>query len=255
MSQLNRVLGGALLALTLLSGQMARADDEKTVNLLVKPKLGHVTHKNTVIKTSVMGMDIVVNQNSKDTVKEVKENGDVVVEIVDEGSTLNVGGMDRDQPMAPPRTITRDKFGKVKEYKSEDIAGFMTPEVSRLLSMIATSLLTDKLVKANDTWQTELDNPAVKEKKVTVKDTFLGIDKIDGKDYWKIKQTAEAAVDTDGGKMNYEITEWINPVDGEAFKIDGVIKDVPTQVGTITMQITSKSVKASEKSKPEPAKP
>jgi hypothetical protein len=261
MSKLNRVLGGALLALALLGGQMARADDDKTVSLLVKPTLGRVTHKKIVIKTSVMGMDIVVNQAQQDTVKEVKENGDVVVEIVDEGSTLNIGGVDRDQPTASPHTVTRDKVGKVKEVKDADASGFMTPEVSKLVMMIATSILTDKAVKTNDTWQTELDNPAVKEKKVTVKDTFLGVDKVEGKDYWKIKQTAEAVVDTDGSKMSYEITEWIDPVNGDAFKIEGTIKDVPTQVGAITMQITSKSVKAGEKSKAddktkaEPAKP
>jgi hypothetical protein len=248
----NRVLGGALLAFALIAGQVvARAEDEKAVSLIVKPKMGKVTHTKTVIKTSVMGMDIVVSENQKQTIKEVKENGDVVEEITDEGSTINIGGMDRDNPAAPPVTVTRDKFGKVKEYKSDNAAGFMTPEVAKIMAMLSSSILTDKALKTNDTWQTELENPAVKEKKVTVKDTYLGLDKVDGKDYWKIKQTTEAVVDADGSKMSYDITVWINPADGDTLKVEGTVKDVPTQVGPITMTITSKAVKADDKDKPE----
>ena len=139
-----------------------------------------------------------------------------------------------------------------EEYKAEEAAGaFMTPEIAKLMASLSTSLLTDRALKTNDTWQTELENPAVKEKKVTVKDTYLGIDKVDGKDYWKVKQTAEAVVDADGSKMTYEFTVWIDPMSGDAFKIDGTVKDVPTQVGPITMQITSTAVKPDDKDKAE----
>lgn len=255
MLKLNRVMAGALLACTLIGSRTAWADDEKPVNLLVTPKAGQVTRTKNVIKTSVMGMDLVINQTQKDTIKAVKDNGDFVTEIADEGSTINIGGMDRDQPAAPSRTVTRDKFGKVKEMQAQDAGGFMAPEVAKLMAELSTSILTDKAVKTNDTWQTELENPAVKTKKVTVKDTYLGLDKVDGKDYWKIKQTAEAIVDDTGSKMTYEITAWINPVDGTAVKVEGTIKDVPTQVGPLTMQISSKAVKADEKDKPAAAKP
>lgn len=255
MFKLNHLLGGAALAFALVSSPMARADDEKAVSLIVKPKAGHITRTKTVIKTNFNGMDIVVNQAQKDTVKEIKENGDVVVEITDEGSTVTYGGTDHDTPAAAPRTITRDKVGKVKEYKSEDQPGFMTPEVSKLMSVVSTFILTEKAVKKDDTWQTEIENPAVKAKKITVKGTYLGIEKIDGKDYWKIKQTTEAVVDTDGSKMTYDVTEWVNPADGEAVKIEGTVKDVPTQVGPLTMQMTSKVVKADDKEIPTPKKP
>lgn len=254
MLKANRVLGGAFLALALLAGQVARAQDEKAVNLVVKPKAGLVTRAVTTIKTSAMGMDIIVTQTQKDTVKEVKENGDVVVEVADEGSVLNIGGTDRDQPASPAFTITRSKLGIVKESKREDASGFMTPEVGRLMTSLSSSIYPDKLVKTNDTWQTELENPAVKEKKITVKGTYLGLDKVEGKDYWKIKQSAEAFVDADGAKMSYEILQWINPKDGTLFKLEGTIKDVPTQVGPLTMQITSKALKLDEKVKPEPKK-
>ncbi len=261
MFKLNRVLGGALLACALLGSQVARAQDEKPVNLLVTPKAGRVTRTKSVIKTSVMGMDLVVNQSQKDTIKEVKENGDVTIEVADEGSTVEINGNAQDQPAVPPRTITRDKFGKVKESKEPEAGAFMAPEIAKIMTQLSSSLLTAKTVKTNDTWETELENPAVKEKKITVKDTYLGLDKVGGKDCWKIKQTAEAIIDKDGSKMVYEIMEWINPEDGDTVKVEGTIKDVPTQVGALTMQISSKVVKAEEKvkteekAKPETAKP
>ncbi|MCW3096922.1 MAG: hypothetical protein JWL77_2540 [Chthonomonadaceae bacterium] len=251
----NRVLGGALLAFALIGSQVARADDEKAVNLIVAPKAGRVTRTQSIIKTSVMGMDLLITQTQKDTIKEVKDNGDFVTEIADEGSVVNIGGQEQNQPAVAPRTITRDKFGKVKEVKADEVGTFMAPEVARIMTSLSTSILTDKAVKTKDTWQTELDNPAVKEKKITVKDTYLGLDKIDGKDYWKIKQTAEAIVDADGNKLSYEITEWLNPEDGNTVKVEGTIKDVPTQVGPLTMQITSKALKADDKGKAAPAKP
>jgi hypothetical protein len=211
----NRVLGGALLAFALIGGQVARADDEKTVTLLVKPKVGRVMRTKSVINTSVMGMDLVVNQSQKDTIKEVKDNGDVVAEIADEGTTISIGGMDQDQPAGPPFNYTRDKIGKIKEFKRAEENGFTSPEIAKLMATLSAFILTDKAVKTNDTWQTELDNPAVKEKKITVKDTYLGIDKVDGKEYWKVKQTAEAIVDADGNKVSYEIINTFAKTGGE----------------------------------------
>jgi hypothetical protein len=246
----NRVLGGALLAFALIGSQVARADDEKAVSLIVKPKVGRVMRTKGVINTSIMGMDLVANQSQTDTIKEVKDNGDVVTEITDEGSTFTVGGMEQVQPASPPYTFTHDKLGKIKEFRKAEDNGFMSPEIAKLMDSLTAFILTDKAVKTNDTWQTELENPAVKEKKITVKDTYLGLDKIEGKEYWKIKQTAEAIVDADGNKVSYEITEWVTPTDGETYKVEGTVKDVPTKAGALTMKMTSKSTKVDDKEKP-----
>lgn len=255
MFKLNRVLGGVLLALTCIAGPMARADDEKPVHLLVKPKVGHVTHSKSVVKTSVMGMELIITSIDKDVVKEVKENGDVVYESGHESGTISVGGKEQEQPVTPATTKTHDKFGKLKDYKGKDNSGFTTPEIDAIMESITTLILTDKPVKTSDTWDTELDNPAVKEKKVVVKGTYLGTEKIDGKDYWKIKQTTEAVVDADGSKIGYDFTDWIDPVNGDTLKSEGTVKDVPTQFGVLTMHVSTKAVKADSKDKPKPAKP
>jgi len=254
MFKLNRVLGGALLVGALLGSQIARADDEKPVNLVVTPKVGRVVRTKSVIKTSFMGMDLIVNQTQKNTIKEVKANGDIVEETADEGSVVSIGGQEQNQPAAPSYTVTTDKLGKIKVFREVAAGEFMSPEVSKLMEVLGSFILTEKAVKTNDTWQNELDNPAIKEKKITIKDTYLGTEKIDGKDCWKIKQTGEAVVDADGAKMSFEATEWVNSLTGEPVKLEGTVKDVPTQVGALTLKIVSNAVKADEKEKAAPAK-
>ena len=95
----------------------------------------------------------------------------------------------------------------------------------------------------------------VKDKKISNKDTYLGIEKIEGKDYWKIKQTSEAVADADGNKVSYEATVWVDPTNGMVFKTEGTYKDLPTPSGPITSQISSKALKAGDKDKAVPAKP
>ena len=43
------------------------------------------------------------------------------------------------------------------------------------------TILPEKEVKSGDSWQTEFDNPAAKGKKVTVKTSYLGTEKVDGR--------------------------------------------------------------------------
>src|SRR5207248_1555 len=83
-------------------------------------------------------------------------------------------------------------MGKLVDFKMEE-GGILAPEIARLLATLRTPILPEKEVKAGDTWQTEFDNPAVKGKKFTVKTTFVGTDKVEGMDVWKIQQSGEPA--------------------------------------------------------------
>jgi hypothetical protein len=49
--------------------------------------------------------------------------------------------------------------------------------------------------------------------------------------------------------------EWIDPTDGEAYKMEGTVKDLPTQVGALTMKMTSRSTKVDDKEKSAAPKP
>ena len=250
MVKLNRVLGGAVLACTLLVGPIARADEEKPVHLIVKPVVGHVVRTKSIVKIDLMGMEMEAQGVEKSTVTAVQENGDVISEIVDEGGKIRSAGAEQDLPITPTYSITHDKFGKtIKSGKKPSEDGFTTPEVNKLMDALTDVVLTDKALKPNDTWQHELENPVIKEKKIVVKDTYLGLEKIAGKSYWKVKESAEAIVDADGAKVTYQVTEWIDPANGDTFQLEGSVSNVPTKAGLMTMHVNAKTIEATNKSK------
>jgi hypothetical protein len=91
-------------------------------------------------------------------------------------------------------------------------------------------IFSEKPVKKDDTWQVDLENPVVKGKKVTVKATYLGTDKVDGKDLWKIKQSMEADTNSEAKKVSGEFTAWLDPEKGSTVKVEGSMKDLPISV-------------------------
>jgi hypothetical protein len=231
------------IALVMITGQAAIAQD-KPVTLEYKFKQGDTFRSKVTINTSVMGTDVVVNATSKTEIKEIKKNGDIVVVSTSEGGKVKLGDMEQDQPAQPPVTTTRSKLGKVVEYKAEDVPmSILAPEIQKLAAVLNEQIFGEKPVKKDDTWTTEVENPAVKEKKITVKGTYLGTETVEGKELWKVKQTADAVVDKDGAKMSIEMTSWINPENGQLVKGEGTVKDLPTQFGPMTWNMKMELVK------------
>jgi hypothetical protein len=245
---MNRMLCGVVCVLALSAFQVARADD--MTKLTRTYKAGDVTRYKQIIKVSVMGMDIVVTTVTKSTVKEVKPTGDVVVLREGESGTLSMNGSDMPQPPGPPVTFTYDKSDKLADFKATEEGGFLDPGVNRLVAVVHHIVLTDKPVKTGDTWETELENPAVKGKKLTLKSTFLGTEKRDGKELWKIKQAGEPAVDEAGGKMTVEFTALLDPATGQEIHLEGSVKQIPTQFGSLDWTEESNVLKADADKKP-----
>jgi len=213
--------------------QAVRADDA-AVKLTRTFKEGDLVHYKSTIKVSVMGMDVVVTSLEKRTVKEIKKTGEVVIVVEgEEGGSLSMNGADQPQPPAPPATETFDKSGKMAEFKPSVEGGFFDPGVGQLVAITHHFVLPDKEVKKDDTWETELDDPAVKGKKMTLKSSFLGIEKRDGKDLWKVKQKGEPLVDAAGGKMTFEFTGLLDPATGNMVHFEGTVKQIPTQFGSL----------------------
>ena len=212
-------------------------------------KKGDVVKLRMTINASVGGMDIVVKITNKDEVTEVKDNGNVVTVQTPEATIVNIGGMDMEQPGGAKVTATRDKYGKLVELKAPEEAGaFMSPEVQKFQASITDILMPEKPVKAGDSWTTELDNPMVKGKKFSVKTTFVGIEKLEGKEYWKVKQTATADSDAAGAKTTVEFTAMLEPATGTIFSAEGTVKDLPTlQAGAISWKMKVEQVKAAAK--------
>ena len=239
-----RIFGGVLLALALIGARSANAEPKKMA-LSRMLKAGVITTYKSQIKASVQGMDIVIDQSKKQTIKTIKENGNIVVLSEDLGGTMKLNGMEQEQKPGAPSTETRDKLGKLVEFSHEqDQNAPFTPEIQKLIASLSELILTDKEVVDGDSWDTQLDNPASKDNKIKVKTTYQGIEKVDGVELWKFKQTAEAIVSADGAKVAQESTIWLNPKDGLMEKSDSKVKDAPTQFGPLDFVVVVNRVKA-----------
>src|SRR5689334_13558750 len=100
----NRTLWAILFAAAVVPALAARADDSP-VTLSRPYKEGEVTKYKVTVNTAVMGTDIVVTATTTSTVKEVKKNGDVVIETQNSDVKVTAAGMEQQgPPPGPPVT-------------------------------------------------------------------------------------------------------------------------------------------------------
>ena len=244
----------AALGLLVLSGQSAlRADDAKpdaakSVTLAHPLKAKENVQYKYTLNISAGGTDILVEQNRKQTVKEVKDNGDVVIVIADLGGKVAFGGNDMDTPPGSPITITQSKSGKLLTYvpEAEENQYFTTPTM-HLVEMANHIVLSDKPVKPGDSWTTEVPNPAAKGKKVTIKTTYVADAKLDGTAVWKVKQTLEAETES-GETMKAVTTASLDAATGQLIQAEHELTGVPTKMGSVDWKAKV------QRAKPEAAK-
>src|SRR5688572_15885983 len=236
------ILPAALLAV----GIAAYAQD--AVTLTRKFKEGDTIRFKATVNANVMGGEAVVTTTSKQTVKKVNDNGEVIVSIVDEGGKLSFGGAEQELPGGAEVVETRGKNGRIT--KLEFPAGgqeIMTPEIRELMSLISDVIFAEKPVKAGDAWEVEVDNPAVKGKKIAFKSTYVGTEKVGETSAWKVKQTAEALTDDKGAKLSSEYMYWLDPATGYTLKAEAKADGIPTQFGIMSWTSKVERLKDQEK--------
>ena len=251
------LLAGALFTLTLFATPaVVRADDPpvaakadaKPVTIVRTYKVGDSLRYTILIKASVGGMEGTINGAQKMVVKEIKKDGSVVLTHEAEESKIEFGGNVRNQPATKPSSETRDKFGKLIDYTpSEDVMSPWTPEIQKLMSSINDVIINGKEVKAGESWETELINPAVKDNTFKVKTTYVGTDKVEDVEYLKVEQNVSVDVDDTGTKMTLKSVHWLKPSDGSLFKAVTNVKNLPSSIGSIDFDQTIKLAKPEEK--------
>jgi hypothetical protein len=235
---------GALCAVALVGQQVARADDDKND---AKPVEIHqslkaeesVQYRNTL--KLMVGGEIVVEQNRKRTIKEIKDNGEVVIVLTDLGGKVSFNGSDMETPAGGPTTLTMTKQGKVLSYKPESDNPYLSLSTLHLITLLEHIVYPEKAVKAGDSWTTEVDNPQVKGKKATIKTTYVGAEKADGVAAWKVKQTFKA--DTDSGEITAEVTALLDAANGQVIEAEQNVKGIPTQMGAMDWTGKTKRMK------------
>ena len=236
-----RPLWAAVCALAMAGTAAVRAADTDVSLTRVYKKGAVVRHKIT-LNGQAGGTDFTVSSGTKQEISEVTPEGKATVVLTNEASRLSVGGQEMEQPAEAPITFTRDRAGRLLSVGQQQ-PGIFSPEVQHLLLMLSEVLLPEKAVATGGTWETVLDNPAVKDGKVTVKGTFVGMDKIGEASLWKIRQTVDAPVDAAGKKLTVESTSWLDPADGQIVKQESSVKDAPSQFGEMSWTSVIERVK------------
>ncbi len=233
------------------ASSFAALAEDKPITLSRTLKAGQVIRykASSTFTINMNGSDAegTVTDTERTTVKEVKDGGDLVLEVVSEGAHITVAGMEIDRPMGDPVLHTHDKQGKLTKIGAPPEGTITSPEVTHLLAIFNWTIFPEKPVKPGDSWEAEFDNPAVKGKKVTVKTTFVGIEKGDKADLWKIKSVATAESGVDNGKIEHENVSWIDPAQGVAVKYETTQKNVPTMYGLFTSTRKAELVKEDKK--------
>lgn len=232
----------ALLAGT--AGPVGAAEDQ-AVTLCWSPKAGDSVRYRTTIKLDIGGNDIVVEQNRRHVVRRIKDSRDVVIVVEEEGGKVIAGGAENAIPAGAPTTITLDKSNKVLEFQVErDDNPYLSAAAQHLIALIDRIVLPEKPVKPGDSWTTEVDNPRVKGRKVTIKSVYVGEDKADGVPVWKIKQTVEADTDESGGKLKAESTARLEAATGQLLDAEQTVRGLPGNMGPVDWNGTIKRMKA-----------
>ncbi len=233
---INRFWLAAMGVCALAGSQAVKADDEKQNDskpaaiVLTRKAKDAVQYKSN-LALSVSGTDVTLEQNRKHTVKEIRDTGELVILVSDLGGKVTFNGQDMDTPPAPPVTVMQTSSGKIISYKPEmDNNPYLSATTQHLIAIAEQIIYPDKPVKPGDSWKTEIDNPQVKGKKVTITTTYVGSDKADGMPAWKVKQTLDADTDS-GGKMTAEITALLDTTNGQLIQADQSAKGIPGTMG------------------------
>lgn len=243
------VWAGVLCALALIGQQAARADDvkpdeAKAATLAHTSKVGDTVKYKSVVVLEFSGNEVTVEQTRKHTVKEIKDNKDVVVLIEGEGGKLIVSGAENELPGGSEITVTQDKANKILSFKpkTEDNP-YLSTSTQHLLALVDNIILPDKPVKPGDSWTTEIDNPQVKGKKVTIKTTYVKTEKAGDAEVWKVKQTVEADTEVVDTKLKAEITATLDAASGQLIEAEHDVKGIPGTMGVVDWKGTLKRVK------------
>jgi len=253
-NRFQKSLFGLLFALVLVATPPVRADDaqqdDRPVLLSRSFKAKEVCRIKSVVKATFNGMNHILESTEKRTIKEVKKNGDVV--DVETPESLIFDGQLQPLDSSLDTILTRDKSGVLVDYREagESMSSFSL-EIRQLLTSLAVALLSNKPVKTDDSWETKFKNPAVKGKKVLVKTTYLGADRVEANIAWKLKQTGEVEVNDQGAKMRFEATFWLDPNTGQMLKQETNFTDIPTLQGyPLSLSITASLVEPETASAP-----
>ncbi len=223
---------GALIAvLPAVTPPAARAQDNDTTpySWQFQYKKGDVSKYRQNLTVTGQGpngeaFNVEVKTIARQEVKDAADSGDATLVMTVESNDVQLNGQAvPDDPATHP--VTTEVISRKGLLRKHDVAN-SPPEaeqIEQLVSILGNTPVPDQPVKINDTWKTELANPLVMDKKITMTSTLLGKEKVAGIDTLKIRAqvtvppTADAS-DQDAVKL--ENVYYVDPKEGRIVRAE-----------------------------------
>jgi hypothetical protein len=181
----------------------------------------------------------------KETTKEIKPDGTIVLSNTADSANLKLGDIDQDiTPMMPGVTQIRDKQGRLTEVKVDNAESSpLAPMMGGFMQMVLgaqAAFYPSKPVKVGDTWKIE-PGPQPREKNVTSdgKATLVSKESVDKVETFKVKIIQDTQVaGKDPKKIHFEGTGNVEPVAGKLLRVTAQIEGDMEQFKKANFTIT-----------------
>ena len=227
---------GTVAAVAFLLAAGAYAEGEVTIAR--KVTAGQALRYKVTQKADVMGAQADVALSFQRTIKTLRPDGGWVQEEQNEGGKVTIGGMEMDIPAGAGPILTFGKSGNVLKFdRPAGYQAIFSPQVDEALADLVNPALPDKAVPVGAAWTTTYEDPANAGKKLEVKTTYAGKEKLDGKDALKLTQTGGTTVEAQN--LQVQVTFWLDPETGTAWKSEATVRSLPTQFGVMNLTTTA----------------
>lgn len=207
--------------LCLTAMMVATATVPAPVKLERKVKSGDV-HKGTLsFEADFNGQLVAATADTKSTIKEIKDDGTVVMHETFESMTMTVDGNEMGHADGRNDMVTYDKWGRVVNVASQS-DNSMPPRVAHLVTFV----YPENPVDIGDSWEKVTQaNDSNKLPKTTFKGTVEAFEEYKGIKVAKVKYSIAEEFHTAPATLTG--TAWINIENGRMVKAEADIKNFP----------------------------
>lgn len=233
-SILTRRAFGAALSLTLLTGLIARAGAQDTYSWSFVQKVGDVQRFRTYVRITARQADnsgdivITTRSESRHDIKAVAEDGTITYEQIDEKAEAILNGAPLPPPTMPPKpiTITLAKNGVMLKRVNPSADPFDRSQKSlpALMAMPAPA----QPVAMGGSWKTDIPNPLMKGKTITITSTLAAKETVLGKEALRVnvEMTFPSAFGADENEtLVVKGSYWLDVTDYSLLKMDYKVKN------------------------------
>ena len=203
------------------------------ITLAIPFASGRVYRYKSTVAITGGSIQVQAELTRRETTTEVKANGEIRAELVEEGGKAIINGMENPLPAGKPVRLLLDRYSRLLLFTPTEEGGdFISPPIRHIMALADRIAFPRLPVKPGDTWETEVRNPTGRSRRILIKTTYLGTERVGASELWKMRQTFE--VPTEDGSLGAETIGFVDPATGDIVQADQTLTKVPTAAGVVT---------------------